>query len=407
MLRNGFAEELKGHGGVRRTNSKYDAEDSNSKLRGRKISKSVLLLSTICLSVFFAAFHFIGPRYMTNELVAFDGTNAGSDLPKGGTITSKYLLDCRDLLNADIQAYRDNGQVIFRRTVTKPPFYISLHNQTIDHIRWSTIMGKGYYYETGMYEAIHESLDGFKDNPREAIVLDVGGNIGWFTLIATSLGHKVITFEPNNINNLRHCESLQMNGWLREDKRDDLVELYEAGVGDKHGEMLDFYDFPQRRNPGQGTFSKAQVETGHKVGSRTFSKAQVAGHKVGSIITLSLDTIAEEKGWFKSRPNIAFVKVDVEGFELNVLRGASRMVSERLINNIVFEFKQERDADIEQNINLLRSLISSGYELYKDGGSNGPHDLFDIKYETAEDLYNILSQNRHKHHSQNLWWRLI
>jgi len=328
-----------------------------------------------------------------NELARYDSTNAEASLPKGDKTTSKNLLDCRSLLNTDSEeAYRQNGAVHMRRTVTKPPFYISLHNETIDHVRWGTIMKKGYYYETAMYDAMHEALDPFKDNPRETIVLDVGGNIGWFTLIAASLGHSVITFEPNRMNNLHTCESLRMNGWLREDKRNDLVELYEAGVGDKHGEVLELYDFPGKMNPGKATFSKARVGK---------------GRKVGSIDMLSLDVIAEEKGWFQSRPNIAFVKVDVEGFELNVLRGASKMIAERLINNVVFEYKQEREADVDANMNLLKSLISSGYELYKDGGSNGPHDLFDIKYETAEDLYNILSQNRHKHHSQNLWWRLI
>ena len=63
-------------------------------------------------------------------------------------------------------------------------------------------MEKGDYYETGMYLAIHESFKPFENNPRDAIALNIGGNIGWFILIATSLGHRVFTFEPNHINNI-------------------------------------------------------------------------------------------------------------------------------------------------------------------------------------------------------------
>ena len=35
-----------------------------------------------------------------------------------------------------------------------------------------------------------------------------------------------------------------MNGWLHEDKKEDLVELYESGVGDKHDDVLKLYHFP-------------------------------------------------------------------------------------------------------------------------------------------------------------------
>lgn len=301
-------------------------------------------------------------------------------------VSSKSILDCNGVVNADHPTYRDNPQVIFRKTNTRPPFYISLHNYTIDHVRWATIMGKGYYYETSMYDALHESLKDFKDNPQEAIVLDVGGNIGWFTLIAASLGHRVITFEPNNINNVKLCESLQMNGLLHEDKNLDLVEIYEAGVGDNHGEVLDLYHFPAKRNPGKATFVESLK--GH-------------GIKVGSMSLLSLDQIAEEKGWFKSRPNIAFLKVDVEGFELNVLRGASKMIKAKLVNNMVFEFKPHIATEKEKNLVLLQALIDSGYVLYKWGNSNGPGNLFTQKFNSTVDLFNIIGE---RGVNKNLWW---
>merc|ERR1712130_456702 len=99
--------------------------------------------------------------------------------------------------------------------------------------------------------------------------------------------------------------------------------------------------------------------------------------------------IAEEKGWFESRPIIAFLKVDVEGYEVNVLRGASKIISARLVQNMVFEYKPHIEAASEENLNLLKLLCSSGYELYKTGGSNGPGKLFTRKYKSAEELSQI------------------
>ena len=241
-----------------------------------------------------------------------------------------------------------------------------------------------------MYLAIHKSLKPYENNPREAIVLDIGGNIGWFTLISASLGHRVLTFEPNRINNMKHCESLQLNGWLHDDRKDNLVELYESGVGDSHGKVLKLFHFPGRRNPGKATFNAARRGKG-------------TGQVVGSFTLLSLDQIAEDKGWFESRPRITFVKVDVEGFELNVMRGAKTMIDARLISNVVFKFKPQIHEEDLENKKLLKNLIDNNYVLYKYGGANGPHDLFEQKYNTAEELFKILSERMT---NQNLWWKL-
>mmetsp|Transcript_34472 Transcript_34472/g.41243 ORF Transcript_34472/g.41243 Transcript_34472/m.41243 type:complete len:383 (-) Transcript_34472:507-1655(-) len=363
---------------------------------GRLIARSLYFVATIW------AFQYILLYKLRHELDEPDVINTSAHetgisavISANDDVASKSILDCNNIINADIPAYRDNPQVTFRRTVTKPPFYISLHNYTIDHVRWMTIMDKGYYYETGMYNAMHEALKDFKDNPKEAIVLDIGGNIGWFTLIAASLGHRVLTFEPNNINNIKLCESLQMNGWLHKDKNLNLVEIYEAGVGDKHGEVLDLYNWPAKKNPGRATFSASQRNE--------------AAKKVGSMPMLSMDQIAEGKGWFESRPNIAFVKVDVEGYELNVLRGLSKMIKAKLIKNIIFEFKTQIKSDEELNLNLLQALIDSGYELYKKGGPNGPDTVFTQEFKSGRELFTILSDPSIKlnKHNQNLWWRLV
>ena len=67
---------------------------------------------------------------------------------------------------------------------------------------------------------------------KESIFLDVGGNIGWFTLLAKAHGaSKVYTFEPNPVNVVRVCESLKLNGW------EDDVDLMMVGVSDEDGKQ--------------------------------------------------------------------------------------------------------------------------------------------------------------------------
>ena len=86
-----------------------------------------------------------------------------------------------------------------------------------------------------MLKALLEAVNEFNEISRySTIVLDVGGNIGWYTLVAASLCYRVVTFEPNIINNIRLCESLPMNGWLHENQERDLVDIYQGGAGESY-----------------------------------------------------------------------------------------------------------------------------------------------------------------------------
>lgn len=63
-----------------------------------------------------------------------------------------------------------------RLTITDPPFWISLHKEYYDKLRWVSIMDKGNYYETGITEQFRQILT---NTTRAGLVLDVGMNIGW------------------------------------------------------------------------------------------------------------------------------------------------------------------------------------------------------------------------------------
>lgn len=108
-----------------------------------------------------------------------------------------------DTISCDsVQRYIDNGHwpdpnqgVFYVRRVEDPPnFLVSVHSQSYDRLRFSTIYSKGRYYERNVIERFHRILD---RAPKNSIVLDVGGNIGYYTLLSAGLGQVVHTFEIN------------------------------------------------------------------------------------------------------------------------------------------------------------------------------------------------------------------
>ena len=87
-------------------------------------------------------------------------------------------------------------------------------------------------------------------------MLDVGGNVGWFSMVAAAHGAEVFVFEPNVVNMVRLCESSVLNGWtLSSNPSYNQVHPYLKGVTDKHGSQEVMYKIDPK-NPGSFSFSK-------------------------------------------------------------------------------------------------------------------------------------------------------
>jgi FkbM family methyltransferase len=125
------------------------------------------------------------------------------------------------------------------------------------------------------------------------IFVDVGANIGYFSCFAMSKGRQVIAFEPIE-ENLKYLYSNFMeNGWL------DGAEIYPVGLSDKPG-LVPIY--------GSGT--GASLLQGWSGISKNWAR---------TLPVFTLDNFLTAKR-FEGKE--MFIKIDVEGIEFPVLRGA-------------------------------------------------------------------------------------
>lgn len=277
-----------------------------------------------------------------------------------------------------------------RQTVTDPSFIISLHDKKIDRVRW-TIMKKGYYYETGMTALFAQILKG---QPR-AIVVDVGMNIGWFSLYSAAMGHKVFAFEPNRLNHYRMCESIELNQYSSSD-----VQVLPYGLGESENFMSMKWS---GRNPGEASFLVEKGKEG------TSSKV------------ITLDAFSVEQGWLTTNGEavngnqIRLLKVDVEGFEAQVFRGCNTLLQSGVVENILMEFTLYRYKP-EEARQMLLSIIGANYKLEFTGSYLGREkdDVYNYVTSTqtpeemADALLNWIKVFKVKgDESLNLWWKKI
>lgn len=124
-------------------------------------------------------------------------------------------------------------------------------------------------------------------------VVDIGANIGWTLLNLAKLSAygKVIGFEPDAFNHEACSENLRLNGLTN-------VTLVRMGLGAQASRVM------------------MEVRTPSNRGGNRISPLN--GYGSTEVNIERLDDVEEIRAW----PRIDLIKIDVEGYELNVLMGA-------------------------------------------------------------------------------------
>ncbi len=326
-------------------------------------------------------------------------------------------VDCRDILSKFrqnlIKVAENTKETDYRRSFvalssTPKPFYIATHDAEIDHAR-SVIFKKHYYYETYFTEMIVQYYEMMNAQGKESIFLDVGSNIGWFSLVAAAHGaSKIYAFEPNLQNTIRFCESISLNNWLDNDNsHKSKVIPITKGLGNTE-ERKPLYAVG-KLNPGTFTFSRENAKKFRLIGPYGKELVDEKGEPlmdykvIDTLEITTLDSFAERHGWFDSKPSIGYLKVDVEHFELEVFEGAQKLLESNLIEFIAFELKMSEPNERKERI--VKILFESGYDLYKHGPWKGPHTFVSKVYDSWQDLASDFTK-RKRMYEDNVVFRL-
>lgn len=141
-------------------------------------------------------------------------------------------------------------------------------------------------YEPDLVEVIYEHIG------NEDIFVDIGANIGYYSIIASKIkGSHVISFEPSSREGRKFQNNLSLNGITN-------VTFFSVALSnDNENRNLHIFDIS---NPGENTFLSHTTSAGTE---------PIRCYKFSNLIT---PFIAQ-----KTR----LIKIDVEGFEYEVLKG--------------------------------------------------------------------------------------
>lgn len=191
------------------------------------------------------------------------------------------------------------------------------------------------------------------------LVFDIGANVGERVLIFNELSARIVAVEPQT-----HCVKKIADKF----KSSKNVHIENCGLGETKGEM-DF--FICEEDDRLSTFSLDQMEKSFFTDNTKWTRKEV-------IKILTLDELIGKYGLPK------FCKIDVEGFELNVLKGLTKTIPA-----LSFEFSSKQIDKIEQCVIELRR-INSDYKFNVCFGE--PYKLHFNNWVDAENVIDCIKQ---------------
>lgn len=230
----------------------------------------------------------------------------------------------------------------FRRRLAKKTFEaarkIILPNGTVIWARlsdtqgaWLYVYGTTEFYGTSLVRALIRDGD---------TVIDVGANLGEYTLLAAKcVGPKgqVLAFEPHPETYDLLSRSVTSNGL-------DNVALCRIALSDVSGHA--YLETPNAANSGQVTLTAQMLDESRN------------GHLL-EVQCDRLDAIVERE----HITHVALVKLDVEGFEPAVLRGAERLLA-RDKPLVFWEVNDFTQSEYGFTAPSMEVLLGMGYAFY-------------------------------------------
>ena len=178
-------------------------------------------------------------------------------------------------------------------------------------------------------------------------MFDIGANIGWYSLMAAKINPRSIihSFEPIPTTYSRLIQNFALNSI-------EALQCHNYGFSNVPG-SFPFYFYPE--------------------GSGNASMQNLAGRKDVTIVDCELRTLDSALDWLPSNIMIDFIKCDVEGNELFVLKGGLQLLRQHkpiLLCELLRKWSASFGYHPNEAIDLLQGIGYKVYTVSSDGKLN-------------------------------------
>ncbi len=199
---------------------------------------------------------------------------------------------------------------------------------------------------------------------RDQTFLDIGANIGIFSLACAEKFKKVVAIEANPIVYKRLLANIELNHF-------DNIEPHNIAAGSESKKADFCYPILSNENHGVGGFSEEyMLNAGIK-----YEKKEIKVCRIDKIL-------GNEKA------NIGLIKIDVEGYELPALQGLEEIISETY-PSIIIEIAEEGQNRLGYTCkDVMDWLLKHNYFVFTEDDLDHSIDQIDNRYTNFVAIHN-------------------
>jgi FkbM family methyltransferase len=203
-----------------------------------------------------------------------------------------------------------------------------------------------------------------KKEMEDLTFVDIGANIGWYSMAIASLGVNVVAFEPMAPN----LELFRRDLCTAAPEIRDHITLFGHGLSDKEQTCFQYVTHFNRGNGIMRCVEREEYLNLNLGKFRVVGKSQL--RVLDNIIrTVPKSDLQKEEGNGNTPLAIAALKIDTEGFEPIVFNGGRTLLSQAKIPVIFAEYTPARVSEIspeKTGFDYLKYFYDSGYVVYNN-----------------------------------------
>ena len=231
--------------------------------------------------------------------------------------------------------------------------HFSTRTVTVAPYEWQQVVGRGFL-DGGLFEGHSVEVQIARifvytltrTNPHNGLVFDVGMNTGLYTCLAATAGFTVHSFEPQPM-----CHRL-MNYMIWKNGFGSRVHLHLAGAGLENGLIKQNSDVCDSGNMATDASEGAHFH-------------QIPIQRISLLLN------------HRNTQPILLMKMDTEGFEINILRDLLPLFEEGRIHNLIVEIVpcvwKEKGHDVRAGVDVLTKLQAIARRTLVLSDPNPPH----------------------------------
>ena len=235
----------------------------------------------------------------------------------------------------------------------------------------STIIKAVNHWEDSDTKKLLNALNYYSNKTKikneDIYILDIGANIGWYSITLGRFGYKIIAFEPSEINNYILKKNYCLNRGIN-------VTFINKGLSTEE-KICDLYNIIN--NEGNGMVI---------CNTSIYLPSFLDTNKRGKIILTKLNNYIP----FLSNKNVALIKMDVEGFEGKAIEGGIKLITKYHIPFIFLEFTPDslklHGTDPKK---FLQMFENNGYKISLSNFFDNNYILIDDIIEQTKGFKNL------------------